>query len=341
MKFRPFLSFLVAALAVSVQAEETKAPATKAEQPDAAAAAREALGKQEGDADDKVELLKTTLTAVDKQYSMIKKGNYQLTYDLNYTYIGQDKINTDLSSGTPTLFSIENENSHTLTNTISFDYGLRDNVTANATIPVVSKYAQTALVDGVSHSVGDISVGARWQPFETKPGVPSMTVSGSIRIPTGTSPYKVTSGSGLATGSGTTGLTGGINVSKVVDPVALFGSMNVSYSRPMDDINQVLGSALLVRVQPGLSFGFGFGFAYALSYSITTSFSFQESISRGSDLTFNNGKTVTTSTQTATILNYGIGYRISPKTTINTTVGIGLTPSSPNFSLGVTVPLAL
>lgn len=322
-------------------ADETTAPAGKPAQPDAAAAAREALGKQESDSDDKVELLKTTLTAVNKQYSLIKRGNYQLTYDLNYTYIGQDKINTDLASGSATLFSIENENSHTLTNSLSVDYGLRDNLTGNVTIPVVSKYAQTAVLDGVSHSVGDISVGVRWQPFESQPGVPSMTVSGSVRIPTGTSPFKVTSGSGLATGTGTAGFTAGLNISKVVDPVAMFGSLNVSYSRPTEDLNQVMNTAMLMRVQPGLSMGFGFGFAYALSYSITTSFSFQESISRGSDLTFDNGKTVTTSTSTSSVLNYGIGYRISPKTTINTTVGIGLTPNAPNFSLGVTVPLSL
>ena len=336
MKFRPLFSFLAATLAVSAQAQDAAVPA-KAD----AAAVREALGKQESDTEQSAEILKTTLTSVDKKYSMIKRGNFQLTYDLNYTYIGQDKINTDLSSGTATLFSIENDNSHTVTNTLSFDYGLRDNLTANVSIPVVSKYAQTSLVDGVTHSVGDISLGVRYQPFESMPDVPSLTVSGSVRIPTGTSPYKVVSGSGLATGSGTTGFTAGINLSKVVDPVALFGSMNVSYSRPSDDLNQILGGAMLVRVDPGLSMGFGFGFAYAFSYSITTSFSFQESISRGSRMTFSNGQSATTTTQTSAILNYGIGYRISPKTTVNTSVGFGLTPNAPNFSLGINFPLSL
>ena len=117
--------------------------------------------------------------------------------------------------------------------------------------------------------------------------------------------------------------------------------MNVSYSRPSDDLSQVLGSAFLTRIDPGLSMGFGFGFAYAFSYSITTSFSFQESISRGSRLTFSNGSTATTATQTSATLSYGVGYRISPKTTVNTSVGFGLTPNSPNLTLGVNFPLSL
>lgn len=352
MKFRPLLTFFAAAFVLSAQAEEPAAAAAATPEksdaaaaktpakPDAAATAREALGKQESDVD-QAELLKSTLTAVDKQYTMIKRGTSQLTYGLNYTYIGQDRINTDLSSGTATLFSIENDNSHTITNTLSLDYGLRDNLTANVTIPMVSKYAKTATVDGVTHSVGDISLGVRLQPFEAKPDTPSLTVSTSIRVPTGTSPYKVISGSGLAVGSGTTGISAGVNVSKVVDPVALFGSFTLNYSRPAEDLKQVLNSAILTRVEPGLGFGFGFGFAYALSYAITTSFSFQESISRGSRLFFENGQNVTTNSQTSGILNLGIGYRISPKTTINTSVGIGLTTNSPNLTLDVSLPLSL
>jgi hypothetical protein len=43
--------------------------------------------------------------------------------------------------------------------------------------------------------------------------------------------------------------------------------------------------------------------------------------------------------QTSGILNMGLGYRISPKTTVNFSVGIGLTPDSPNLIVGMNVPL--
>lgn len=336
MKFTLPLSFMATVLAASVHAQEASAPVA----PPDAAAAREALSTKESDAS-QADLLKKTLTAVDKQYSLLKRGSRELTYDLNYAYIGQDKINTDLSSGNATLFSIENDNSHTITNTLTFDYGLRDNLTASVALPLVSKYAQTATLDGVSNSIGDISLGARFQPFEAHRDKPSLTLSGNLRLPTGTSPFKVVAGSGLATGSGTAALTGGVNVSKIVDPVALFGSLSLAYSLPAKNLSQKLNNSVLTEVKPGLSLSFAVGFAYALSYAITTSFSFQESISAGSKLSFQDGTQATTKTQASGMLSLGLGYRLSPKTTINTTVGIGLTANSPNLTLDVSMPLSL
>jgi len=43
--------------------------------------------------------------------------------------------------------------------------------------------------------------------------------------------------------------------------------------------------------------------------------------------------------QVAALLNFGLGIRLSPKTTINLTAGIGMTTDSPNFSLGLDLPL--
>jgi len=348
MRFYHQFCLLAAVLAVQVHAQEAtpSAPApaqTPVAAPDAKPsienAVRDALGKNDSDVEKSNQLLSQTLTAVDKSYTLLKRGEKQLTYDLNYTYIGQQTINTDLASGTPTLFSIENTNSHTFTNSFSMDYGVLNNLTGNVTLPLVSKYAQSAIHDGISNTFGDINVGARYQPFEAQRDTPSMTVTGRLSLPTGTSPFKVISGSGLATGAGATSLSGGLNVNQIVDPVALFGSLNLTYSLPAV-ASQLLGTDELVKVQPGVAFGFGAGFAYALSYSITTSISFQESISAGAKLRFSSGKTNYTSSQTSGVLSIGMGYRVTPKTTINTSVGIGLTANSPNMSLDFTVPFS-
>jgi len=111
-------------------AQQSSTPATSD-------AVRDALAKKEGDTDNTT-LLKETLTAVDKQYSLIRKGQVQVNYELSYAYIGQEKINTDLSSGQATLFSIQNSNSHTVTNTVMVDYGLRNNLTANVSMPFIT-----------------------------------------------------------------------------------------------------------------------------------------------------------------------------------------------------------
>jgi hypothetical protein len=362
MKFDYQLSLIAAvlsaSLSVSAQAQDTTTPPAPAATPATPAtsqsgdtatpaapsgdtAVRNALGKQDTDVDQTKQILTQTLTAVDKSYTLIKKDTYQLTYDLNYSYIGQETINTNLSNGTATLFSIENSNSHTFTNTFSLDYGLMNNLTGNFTLPIIDKYSETSTFNGVSNDVGDMSFGARYQPFEAQRDHPSYTFTGRLSLPTGTSPFKVIAGSGLATGNGVTQISGGLNMNQIVDPVALFGSLNLTYSLPAKGLDQVLDSGVLQEVRPGVAFGFGAGFAYALSYMITTSISFQEMISAGSKLTFVGGDTALTATQTAGILSLGLGYRVTPKTTINTSIGIGLTANTPNISLDVTIPFSL
>jgi hypothetical protein len=326
--------------AVPASAQQTT-PATPpaASAPASADAARDALAKKEGEGDQSA-VLKTALTAVDKQYSLIRRNQFQFSYDLSYSYIGQEKIITDLAGGGITLFDIENTSSHTITNTFSGDYGLLDNLTGNLTLPVISKYSESRGSSGVSNSLGDIGLGARFQPFEAKRDAPGLTLTGNVRLPTGRSPFKIIAGSGEATGAGVTAFTAGLNINRIVDPVALFGSINATASLPAKHLHQVNGTRILTKVQPGASIGFGMGFAYALSYGITTTVSFQESISAGSKLTFADGLVAKTTMQTSGILNMGLGYRVSPKTTINLSVGIGLTSDSPNLMVGLNVPLA-
>jgi hypothetical protein len=212
------------------------------------------------------------------------------------------------------------------------DYGVRNNLTANVSMPFISRFSDTTGYSGVSHSLGDLGLNVRWQPIEVKRDEPNFTITGGVRLATGESPFKVDSEKGLATGSGINTFSLGANATRIVDPVALFGSVN---------------GATLREVKPGASFGFGLGFAYALSYKITTSVSFQEMISARSTLTFQNDNradpltTAQTQTQAAGILSFGMGYRFSPKTTVNVTVGAGLTAAAPNLSLTMSMPLLL
>ncbi len=301
-------------------------------------AARDALGRQEGDVD-QAALLKQTLTASDKQYSLLKRGKMAVTYDLSYAYTGQQQIDAKFTDSTLTLFKIENTRAHTITNTFSVDYGLRDNITGNVTLPLVSKYSESSSFSGLSHGFGDLQVGARWQPFEMRRDAPSFTTSASVRLPTGRSPFRTIEGQNLATGSGTAGLTLGVNSSKIIDPIALFGSASIGFSLPARHLNQVRDNVTLVAVHPGPTLTVGGGFAYALSYDVSTTMSIQEALSFPSKLVFEDGSTSRTSVQTSGMFNLGLGVRTSPQTTVNLTAGIGLTSDSPDFTLGMNLPL--
>lgn len=329
--FRVAIGALLASFACSVLAQPNG---------EGADAVRNALGKQEGDVDQS-DLLKETLTSKDKQYSLLKHGKVAATYDLTYTYIGQQQIDAQFDSNTSqlTLFKIDNTRSHTFTHTISVDYGLLNNLTGNVSASLVDRYSESTSFSGLSHSLGDMTFGARWQPFELERDAPTITASGTVRLPTGRSPYRTDATKNLATGSGTTAFTGGLNFSKVLDPVALFGSANFTYSLDASHLNQYRGGKTLTTVKPGPSFGYGVGFAYALSYDISVNFALQHSISWASTLRFADGSNYKTGLQNSAMLNYGMGIRFSPTFTLNVTLGAGLTSDSPDFTLGVNMPL--
>lgn len=311
---------------------------TQTPSPDGKDAAREALAKQAGEGDQSA-LLRSALTAQDKQYSLIRKGKWALTYDLSYAYVGAQQINARFTDAILTLFDIQNTRSHTITNSFSADYGVLDNMTANVNVPLVSKFSESENYSGMVNGFGDIALGLRWQPMSLSRDSASYTTSTTLRLPTGRSPFKVVTGQGLSTGSGYTALSLGANASKVMDPVALFGSLSLTLGAPVRDLNQQLNGATLTGVDPGASFGFGMGFAYALSYKVSTTVSFQETISAKTKLILGDGSSRRTSTQTSGALSFGLGLRATPQSTLNVSVGVGLGPDAPAFTLGLNVPL--
>jgi len=310
-------------------------------------AAADALKKQAGDVD-QATLLKDTLTKTDRQYSLLRAGRVAANYDLNYSYVGNQLIDVGFaaSDGAIDLFRIETTRAHTITNTLSVDYGLMDNLTISGTFPFVSKFTQSTEFSGTTYGIGDLSLGARFQPFVQNPTGPTFTLTGSLSLPTGRSPYDQIIGQNTSTGSGYASGNIGINASQVFDPVALFGSFSVGAGKTVKNLHQYNSNdgSILTGLRPGKTIGFGAGFTYALSYNVSTSVSFQENVTTPSTISIvdANGKALTprrTTMQVGAVMNFGLGLRINPKTTLNLTAGMGLTVDSPDFTLGLNVPL--
>jgi hypothetical protein len=330
----------------SVAAPAAPAGSTSASAPaPTASAAADALKKQAGDVDQS-SLLKDTLTKQDRQYSLLRAGRISTNYDLTYQYIGTEALNVGYSTaGAIDLFKVENTRSHTVTNSISIDYGLLDNLTVTSTLPLVSKYTQSEKFSGEANAFGDVSFGARYQPFVQSPTGPTFTLTSALSLPTGRSPFKVDRDTNLSTGNGYATGTVGVNASQVMDPVALYGSVNYTLADSANHLHQVndVDGSVLTGVRPGRTIGFGAGFTYALSYNVSTSVSFQENVTSSSRIQFVDSSGAAqsrlTAMQVAAIMNFGLGLRLSPKTTVNLSAGIGLTTDSPDFSLGLDVPL--
>lgn len=306
------------------------------EEDDSVDEAREALAKQSDD-EDSAKQLEEVFQSAEKNYSLQKKGTHSLDYSFDYSYTGDQRLDLSIVNSSVRNLDVVPSATHTFTNSFTYDYGLLDNLTIGTRIPLVVKYDtqdETEIYD-----LGDVSFTARWQPGAYVPGKISTTLFGSLSTKTGVSPYEIDINRQLSTGSGYYSATGGVSMSKVLDPVVIFGSLSGNYNMPADDLDQVRGARLLTKVEPGFGASMSMGFAYSLSYDVSLSASAQLSYNDETTLTFSNGEEAVAQDQMTGFLSFSLGTRVSDTTIVNTSLGIGLTEDAPDFSVGVSLPI--
>ncbi|EOQ75398.1 putative pilus system protein FilC [Acinetobacter lactucae] len=304
-----------------------------------------ALQKKEGDATQETNL-QEVFTSNERQYSLIKKGVISSYYDLDYTYYRDTRIDAALDSSSTRLnrLRIEEDANHTLTNSFTVQYGLLDNLTFSATLPFVAK--SEIIKDKTTAGLGDISLGARWEPFPLKQGRLPLVLFGSLSTKTGDSPYEIGLDE-LSTGKGYYSVGVGASTRKYIDPVVLFASVSANYGFKETGLNQARGGGndengqrILTSFDPGISGGFSFGFAYSFNYDVSLTMSYQQSFNMDAEFEFNNGdESYKSPDQSSAMLSFALGVRVSPETIVNGTVGIGLTEDAPDVSLGLSFPL--
>ncbi len=299
--------------------------------------AANALQKKEGDASQETNL-QEVFTSNERQYSLIKKGVISSYYDLDYTYYRDTRIDLALSDSSSQLnrLRVEEDANHTLTNSFTFQYGVLDNLTLSATLPFVAK--SEIIKDKTTAGLGDISLGARWEPFPLKQGRLPLVLFGSVSTKTGDSPYEIGIDE-LSTGKGYYSVGVGASTRKYIDPVVLFASASANYGFKESGLNQARGSRILESFDPGISGGFSFGFAYSFNYDVSLTMSYQQSFNMNAEFQFNNGESYKSPDQSSGMLSFALGVRVSPDTIVNGTVGIGLTEDAPDISLGLSFPL--
>ena len=327
----------------AAEAKQSEKPATPSMVPTGKDSASTALQQKADDATAKTNL-EEVFTKAETQYSLSKQGSYSATYDVDYTYYRDTRLDLALSddSSSLTRLRVEEDAQHTLTNTFTFQYGLLDNLTLTASLPLVAKVDN--LKDNSTAGLGDIAFGARWEPFPLKQGRLPLILFGSLSTKTGDSPYEVNPTTGLSTGKGYYSVGGGASTRKFIDPVVLFASVSASYGFEETGINQNRGNRILTDFLPGISGGFSFGFAYSFNYDVSLTMSYQQSFNTGSEFTFYNRssgeyETSKPADQTSASLAFSLGVRVTPKTIVNGSVGFGLTQDAPDVSLGLSFPL--
>jgi hypothetical protein len=299
-------------------------------------AASSALQQQEGDATKETNL-QEVFTSNERQYSLIKQGEISSYYDIDYTYYRDTQLDLEMAQGQLYQLRVQENATHSLTNTFTAQYGLRDNLTLTASLPLVAK--TDLLKDTSTAGLGDISFGARWEPFPLKAGRLPLILFGNISTKTGDSPYEINATSDLATGKGYYSAGVGASTRKYIDPVVLFASVSANYGFKESGLDQRRGSRVIEEFEPGISGGFAVGFAYSFNYDVSMTMSYQQSFNTGAEFKYSSGESYSPADQTSSTFAISLGVRVSPETIVNGTVGLGLTEDAPDVSLGLSFPL--
>jgi hypothetical protein len=291
----------------------------------------EARKRLEVPEEEKGKSVEDILSAVGREYTMLKKGTIGLGYTFTYAYYSGDVFEST---------TVERRANHNLINNIDAEYALRNNLTISSNIPFAYKYNKVGTSSSQeSTDLGDISLGLQLQPFKSGGKFPTTILSAGVSLPTGTSPYKIDPNRSLATGSGLYSISGGISLSKVVDPLVAFGSLNYSYSLANNNISQRWGTTdVLTNVDPGSSIGLSLGFGYALSYQASLNLGVSFSYSFSNKYTLNNTSTYENGSSVSSTFTVGTGWRVSPSRSLYLALGIGLTNNDPDFSFSIRVP---
>lgn len=286
------------------------------------------------------------LNAAGRDYTLMKPGLLGLEYSLRYSGDTYDSISDS--------DSVEHNAYHSITHSFTIEYPLKDNITLNTSVPFVYKYgSQTSSAAKDVSDLGDVSLGFQLQPMKSGSGQMSLILSGSLVCPTGRSPFDIDPVRELSTGSGYYSLGTGVNVSKTVDPLVVFGGLNYSKGIPVSHLNfkptATAGEEgyYINKVTPGDMISYSMGIGYSLSYKASLTLSYQYSYqmkTRFLMVTQEDDGVVTDTTEYASegslssVFSIGTGWNITPSRSVHVRLGIGLTNNDPDFSVMVRIP---
>ena len=153
-----------------------------------------------------------------------------------------------------------------------------------------------------------------------------------------------TTGTGLPlempTGSGFHAAQAGVTWLYASDPAVFFGGASYLHNFPRDGLSRTLllgEKELLGEIAPGDIYGFNFGMGLSLNEKASFSIGYDQSmIGR----TKQNGVAVPGSVRTTLgNLLLGVSYRYNPTSTLNMSLGVGVTRDTPDVSFTMRTPL--
>jgi hypothetical protein len=220
---------------------------------------------------------------------------------------------------------------------------------------ILTGSSQDAVFRANGHGLGDVDATIRYQINKGDYSKPFWIAWLRYRWRSGEDPFEVvtdcttrcvgnTTGTGLPlempTGTGFDAAQVGLTWLFASDPAVFFGGVNylANISRP--NLTRTLRNGdeePLGRISPGDIYGFNLGMGIALNEKASFSIGYDQSII---ETTRQNGVVVPGSVRT-TLANLllGVSYRYNPTSTLNLSLGVGVTRDTPDVSFTLRTPI--
>ncbi|ANJ66940.1 hypothetical protein A9404_05710 [Halothiobacillus diazotrophicus] len=273
--------------------------------------------------------------------------------------------------------SVDKVASDTLTYSLAARYSLTPRWNIGVSTPFLQRQItyQKGGAGGSAASYAELSQGSTVTPGDTTFNLsyrllpetqdwPDIVLTGSVIAPTGRAPYGISwetinagqdaSGNSFvqfsvptkqATGNGLWGYGVSLSMVKTMDPALIFTNFGYTgyLSRHFNDIGIDPSVQNPGRVKLGESFSYALGLAFALNDRASLSLSVSDQISRQARIKYDGQpwQALIGSNANAATFNLGMTYALNKRTTLVTTLGVGLTPDAPDFTLGIKIPFIL
>jgi len=292
-------------------------------------------------------------------------GKLVLEPGLQYGYSSNNRVSlvgyTIIPALLIGLIDVREVKRNTFTPSLTARYGITNRFEIEAKVPYVYRsddvisrpfnigQASDQLFSSTGKGIGDIEFTGRYQLNDGGADSPYYIATLRLKSRTGKDPFEVLTQSDvgganelqmeLPTGSGFVTVQPGLTMLYPADPAVFFGSISYQYNLKRSNVtlNTTSGPVSLGDVNPGGVFGFNFGMGLAINDRSSFSIGYDHS-SVGT--TSFSGVTAANQvrTQLGTLL-IGYSQRLSKTTSLNVSVGVGVTRDTPDLQLAVRLPM--
>jgi hypothetical protein len=289
------------------------------------------------------------------------KGKFSLEPSLQYAYSSSNRVSVIGFEIFPALLigvlDIRTANRETYTATLTGRYGITNRFEVEAKVPYVYRretlqtreFLEATFRDGEFRTkgagIGDVELSGRYQFNEG--GIDKAYYVGTLRLKTrtGKDQFEVDRdpdfprGGGRfkeqPTGTGFYGVQPGLTVIYPTDPAVFFGSVSYLWNMKRNNVSDSIGRQF-GTVDPGDSVGFNFGMGLSLNDRASLSLGYDHSIF-GKTKVNGSAPAGELTTQIGTFL-LGYSYKLTSKTNMNLSMGIGVTNDAPDIQLTLRFP---